>query len=111
MIACILIGILMSGCSPKTQPVVVRETRTVLETDSLTRLINRLVAYGFRETDRETVYMIDKTTYTVNEKGDTIGNNARHRPPQIRQTDNGARKEISRASTRTHGMKEKSFGR
>ena len=71
--ATILIGILMSGCSPKTQPVVVRETRTVLETDSLTRLITRLIASGVRETDRETVYVFDKTTYTVNETGDTIG--------------------------------------
>ena len=71
--ATILIGILMSGCSPKTQPVVVRETRTVLETDSLTRLITRLIASGVRETDRETVYVFDKTTYTVNENGDTVG--------------------------------------
>ena len=71
--ATILIGILMSGCSPKTQPVVVRETRTVLETDSLTRLITRLVDSGVRETDRETVYVFDKTTYTVNENGDTVG--------------------------------------
>ena len=73
MIGCILIGILMSGCSPKTQPVVVRETRTVLDTDSLTHLITRLVASGVRETDRETVYVFDKTTYTVNENGDTVG--------------------------------------
>lgn len=73
MIACILIGILMSGCSPKSQPTIVTETHTTLNTDSITRLIKAMIGSNNKEKEKETVYVFDKTTYTVNNNGDTIG--------------------------------------
>lgn len=73
MLACILIGILMQGCSPKSQPSIVTATHTTLNADSLTRLIKSMIASRNTEKEKETVYVFDKTTYTVDNNGDTVG--------------------------------------
>lgn len=73
MLACILIGIMMQGCSPKSQPTIVTETHTTLNTDSLTRLIKAMIRSHNTEKEKETVYVFDKTTYTVDNNGDTVG--------------------------------------
>ena len=69
----LLVFLLLCGCSRKTAPVVVRETHTTLSTDSLTHLIKMMMSAHSSQREKETVYVYDKTTYTVNENGDTTG--------------------------------------
>lgn len=72
MLACILIGILMQSCSPvRTRYIASTATHTTLNTDTLTRLIKSMI--GSRYSEKEKVYVFDKTTYTVNNNGDTVG--------------------------------------
>lgn len=73
MLACILIGILMQGCSPvRTRYIAATATHTTLNTDSLTWLIKTMIGSRNSEKEKETVYVFDKTTYTVNNNGDTV---------------------------------------
>lgn len=69
----ILLALLLCSCSRKTAPVVVRQTHTTLSTDSLTHLIKIMMSQQSSQREKETVYVYDKTTYTVNENGDTTG--------------------------------------
>lgn len=69
----LLIAAVLSGCSPRVRPTVVTETHTSLDTDSLTHLIKAMMAERSLQREKETVYVFDKTTYTVNENGDTVG--------------------------------------
>lgn len=71
-VACAVVGILLSGCSPKTAPAVVTETHTTLNTDSLSHLIKMMMFGQSSQREKETVYVLDKTTYTVNGNGDTV---------------------------------------
>ena len=71
--ALLLMTIVLAGCSPKTVYVPVTETHTSLDTDSLTHLVKQMMASRSSEKEKETVYVFDKTTYTVNDNGDTIG--------------------------------------
>lgn len=69
----LLIIAVFMGCSPKVRPTVVTETHTSLDTDSLTHLIKAMMADRSVQREKETVYVFDKTTYTVNANGDTVG--------------------------------------
>ncbi len=74
MIACILIGMLMQGCSPvRTRYIASTTTHTTLNTDSLTWLIKTMIRSHNTDKEKETIYVFDKTTYTVDNNGDTVG--------------------------------------
>lgn len=67
----------MCGCKSQ-EPMVERHYHTTMQTDSLTRLLSRLVSQQTNTNERLVVLEKERIVYTVNEDGDTIGTDRDH---------------------------------
>ncbi len=70
------IAIFCGGCSRKVY-VPMERTEISMDSDSLSRIVERLIAASSRERDRETLYVFSKETVTRNENGDTTRHDTR----------------------------------
>ena len=64
--------LMFCGCSREVIPRVVTETHMTLHTDSLTRLINRMIQQTNTSREKETLFVFQNHEVTVNEQGDTV---------------------------------------
>ncbi len=64
------------GCSRKVY-VPMERAEISMDSDSLSRIVERLIAASSRERDKETLYVFSKETVTKNENGDTTRHDTR----------------------------------
>lgn len=64
------------GCSREVY-VPMERTEVRMDSDSLSRIVERLIAASSRELDKETLYVFSKETVTKNENGDTTRHDTR----------------------------------
>ena len=70
------IAIFCGGCSRKVY-VPMERAEVRMDSDSLSRIVERLIAASSRERDKETLYVFSKETVTKNENGDTMRHDTR----------------------------------
>lgn len=74
----LLIACGLFGCKSQKEPMIERHYTTTMQTDSLTRLLSRLVSQQTNMQERFVVMDRERIVYTVNENGDTVGTDRDH---------------------------------
>lgn len=83
----VLLLLFLCGCRTHTVYVPVETTRTVLDTDSLNRLIRLMLMHSAKERERETVFVKLTQTYTLNAEGDTVSRETERETQAVRQSE------------------------
>lgn len=86
LIIAVALAYLFTGCS-KTVYVPVETTRTVLDTDSVDRLIQTMLLHSLKERETETVIVTVSKTVTVNEDGDTLSKETERTTDRLKVTE------------------------